>query len=49
MFRVKLMVALMAATALVGLALSYFAVQGAGGALATLGVEEPPEYYLPTR
>ena len=49
MYRIKLMVALMAATALVGLALSYFAVQGSGGALATLGAKEPPQRYLPAR
>ena len=49
MYRVKLMVVLLAATALVGLLLSYFAVQGSGGALATLGVEAPPQRYMPVR
>jgi hypothetical protein len=48
MYRIKLMVALMVATALGGLALTYFAVQGSGGALSTLGVKDHPARHQPS-
>jgi hypothetical protein len=48
MYRIRLMVALMVATALGGLALTYFAVQGSGGALSTLGVKDHPARHQPS-
>ena len=47
MYRVFSMVAVMAVTALLGLAFSLAATKGAGGALSTLGVEQPPAIRTP--
>ena len=41
------MIALMAATALLGLAFTLAATNGASGALSTLGVDQPPAIRTP--
>ena len=49
MYRVMSMIAIMAATALLGLAFTLAATHGAGGALSTLGVQQPPAIHMPNR
>ena len=48
MSRVVSMMVLMVATAVLGLVFSLAATRGAGGALSTLGVDQPPALHLPS-